>query len=121
MHREREKGAGKVKAVLVLFVLIALVYVGFKVVPPYMDNYQLQDAMKTEARFAGVERKNQDQIRADIFARIRELGIPAKPEDVVVEPDGYNFKISVKYTVLVDLPGYQLKLDFQPNADSRSI
>lgn len=122
MSRDPQRGASKLKTTISLLVLVALVYVGVKVVPAYVDNYQLEDAMKTEARFAAVNRKSPDQVRRDVYKKIQELGIPATPEDIRVVPtSGYGIRITVKYTVVVDLPGYTLRLNFEPTADNMSI
>ena len=121
-YRERERGTGRLKSVLVLAFLAALIYVAFKLVPPFINNYQLEDAMKQEARFAGVNRKDQDSIRNDVFKKIQELEIPARREDIRVEAIApFSVRISLDYTVPVDLSIYQLRLQFHPTGDSSSL
>ncbi len=122
MSRDPQRGASKLKTTISLLILAALVYVGFKIVPAYVNNFELEDAMKTEARFAAVNRKTPEDVRNAIYKKIQELGIPARPEDIRVVPtSGYGIRITVKYTVVVDLPGYTLRLNFQPTADNMSI
>ena len=121
-RREREGGAGRLKTVLVLAFLAALVYVALKLVPPFVDNYQLEDAMKQEARFAGVNRKDPEAIRNDVYKKIQELEIPARREDIRVESIApFSVRISLDYTVPVDLRVYQLRLQFHPTGDSSSL
>ncbi len=122
MSRNRERGAGRMKTILSLLVLAGMIYVGVKVVPPYLNNFELQDSMKTEARFAAVNRKSPEEVREDIYKEIKKLGIPARPEDIHVEPlPGAGLRITVTYSVVVALPGYELVLNFQPTADNASI
>jgi len=122
MSRDPQRGAGKLKTIILLLVLVAFVYVGFKIVPAYVDNFELEDAMKTEARFASVNRKTPEDVRNSIYKKIRDLGIPAGPEDIRVDPvGGSGIRITVTYTVVVDLPGYTLRLNFQPTADNMSL
>lgn len=121
MNGERERGAGRLKTLLVLFILGAGVYIGIKVVPAYVNNFQLEDSLNTEARFAVVQRKPEEEIRDAIYRKIRELEIPARREDIRIESTGHALRISVRYIVVVDLPGYQWKLEFNPSADSRAL
>lgn len=98
-----------------------MVFAGVKIVPPYFANWQFQDAIETEARFAIANRKAEDDIRADVFKKMQELGIPAKRDDIRVSMQEGLVNISLNYTVPVDLQVYQFKLDFHSHADNRTI
>jgi Domain of unknown function (DUF4845) len=119
--RHAEQGGAGLKAVLSIVVLVILVYVGFKVVPPYMDEYQLHDKMVTEARFATVNRRTDEELRDIIFKEIQDLEIPAKREDIAIENTRRSVKISVEYTVPVDLIFYRTELHFNPAVENRSV
>ncbi len=122
MFRQREKGASRLKTVFGLLVLAAIIYCGIQIVPPFVNNYQLQDAIKEEARFAGVNRRDPESIKDDIFVKMRELNIPARREDIHVELNGpFSYLISLDYSVTVDLRVYQLRLQFHPQGDSGSL
>jgi len=101
--------------------LALVVYLAVKVTPAYVNNYQLHDKMQTVARFGVVNRTPEDEMRDTILREIRDLGIPAKREDIHIEASPRDVRISVSYTVVVDLPGYQLKLHFNPTADNRAM
>ena len=116
-----ERGAGRLKTLIGLFVFLALAYCAFKIIPPFINNYQLQDAMVEEARFAGVQRKDTERIRDDVYKKMQEIGIPARREDIRIETVASGLRISLDYRVIVDLPGYQFPLQFHPTADSNSI
>ena len=121
MNRQRERGAARLKAVFWILVLVAAVYVCVKTLPAYFANYQLQDRMITEARFATVNRRSDEELRDIIYSEIQEQQIPARREDIRIENTRRGVNISVEYTVTVDLGVYELKLHFNPSADNRSI
>jgi hypothetical protein len=106
---------------LFLAVLGAMGFCAWKIVPPYFSNWQLQDAVETEARFAIANRKVEDDIRSDVYKKAQELGVPAKKDDIRVTLAEGLVTISLNYTVPVDLQVYQFKLDFHAHADNRTI
>jgi len=121
MNRNRQRGAGKLGTLIWLAILIGVAYCGFKIVPPYIDNYQIEDFMKSEARFANVNRRTPDQLKEVIYKKALEIGIPAKRDDVRVDTVQDGYKISLKYAVVIELPGYTLTLNFNPTADPKSL
>ncbi len=104
-----------VKALVSIFVVVALAYVAFKVVPPYFNNYQFQDAIESEARLAANNpfRTEQD-IRETIAKRAAELDVPLTVDQINVMRSGAEVEIWAKYTIHVELPGYPLDLKFAP-------
>ncbi len=119
--RNSERGGARIKTLIVLIVLGSAVFCAVKIVPPYFANYQLQDSMRQEAAYASASRKKDDDIRADIEKKVKELGIPADSNEIQVSDDAGNVKISVDYTVPVDLAVYQLQLHFHPQANNASL
>lgn len=119
--RARSRGGARLKAVVWLLILLAGGYVLYKVVPVYMANFQLQDRMASEARFATVNRKSEEDIREIIFREIKQRDIPARREDIHVQSTDRGVRISVDYSVTVDLRVYQLQLHFTPSADNRAL
>ena len=116
-----ERGEGKFKAILVTAILLFIAYAAFKMVPPYVDEYQLNDTMQETAKFASVTRSGEEQIRATVFRKIEELGIPAKKEDVKVTAVNGRVSISVDYTVPIDLMVYKFELHFTPSTSNKDI
>lgn len=121
MSRERGRGGARLKAVSWLFGALAVIYVGVKVVPVYFANYQLQDKMLTEARFATVNRRTDEELRNIIYREIQDRDIPARREDIHIEQSSRGVRISVDYTVPVDLKVYEFKLHFSPTSENRSL
>ena len=121
MRHERQRGGARLKAIFWTAVLVACGFVAFKVVPVYFANYQLQDKLQVEARFATVNRRSDDELREVIHKEIQERDIPARREDIKVQQSQRGVRISVDYTVTVDLKVYQLQLHFTPSADNRAL
>ena len=120
----RERGGSRLNLVLTLLFLGGVVFFAVKVVPPYFANYQFQDSIESEARFAmtGYPKKSEDDIRDDIWKKAQELSIPIKKEeDIQVTMDQGNVTISTSYTIPVDLAVYQFNLQFHPHADNHTI
>jgi uncharacterized protein DUF4845 len=119
--RYGERGTGKLKAILYTVILVLLIYSAFKIVPVYVQDYQLSDKMQETARFAVVNRYNEEQIRDTIFKEIQSLEIPAKRDDIKVSSSQSVVKISVDYTVPVDLFFYHMDIHFTPSSENKSI
>jgi Domain of unknown function (DUF4845) len=120
-NRDRQRGGSRISSIIMLLVLAAMAYAAFKIVPAYFADYQLNDAMTTEARFAQVNRKGAADVQDDIWKKVQELGIPAKKQDIVVITDQGSVKISVSYTVPVDLVVTQKDLQFHDQADNKAL
>jgi len=123
-NRIDERGGSRLNLLLTLAILGATIFVGVKVMPPYFANYQFEDAVKSEARFAlsGYPRKTEDDIRNDIWKKAQELDIPlAKKEAIQIVLNQGNVTISTDYTVPVDLLVYQFNLQFHPHANNYTI
>ena len=127
-----EQGEGKLKAVVYLAIFLLMIYSAVKVVPIYVSNYQLSDKMQEQARFAVVNRYSEEQIRDNVFKVVQELEnphdhqrlileSPAKREDIKVVSTNEVVKISLDYTVPIDLFFYHLELHFSPSSMNRSL
>jgi len=119
--RRAERGEGRLKALIYFAILIAGVFVAFKLVPAYVADYELRDKMSEQARFAVVNRYTEEQIRDNIFRTIQDLDIPARREDVKVQNTNHGIMITVNYTVPVDLMVYKTDLNFSSSSEGRDI
>ncbi|MGH9864947.1 MAG: hypothetical protein ACRD4H_05980 [Candidatus Acidiferrales bacterium] len=119
--RKGERGGARIKSLLVLIILGSAIFFAVKTVPPYFNNYQLLDTMRQEAAYASATRKKDDDIRADVEKKVKQLGIPADSKDIQVSDVSGNVQISVDYTIPVDLAIYQLQLHFHPQANNASL
>ncbi|HXA56410.1 MAG TPA: hypothetical protein VNU84_03165 [Candidatus Acidoferrum sp.] len=121
--RRGERGGSKLNMLLAILIVGGIAYVGWKLIPPYFANYQFQDAIETESRFAltGYPKRSQDDIQNEVFKKAQELGIRVKPDDVHVVMDATTCAISLDYSVPIDLQVYQFSLQFHDHADNHTI
>ena len=116
-----QRGSSKLNLVFTLLVVGFLVFTAVNIVPALFAKYQLQDAIETESRFAVINRKGEDEIRADVWKKMQELGIPATKDAIRVTALQRDVSISVDYSVPVDLKVYQFNLEFHTHADNQTL
>ncbi len=120
-NRRKERGAGKLKAIIFTVVFLLLIYVAFKLVPAYVSEYQLQDKMQELSRFGVVNLYTDEQVRDNVFKVVQDLDIPAKREDIKVSVTQSVVKVSLDYSVPVDLLFYSTDLHFSPSSENKSL
>lgn len=116
-----QRGEGKLKAVVYTAIILLIIYAGVKFIPPYISEYELSDKMQEQARYAVVNRYTEEQIRDNIFKVVQDLEIPAKREDIKVAASNAVVKISLSYTVPVDLFFYHADLNFSPSSENKAL
>ncbi len=120
-RRRGQRGEGRAKAIIFTAIFLMAVYAAFKLVPPYVSEYELTDKMQEQARFAVVNRYTAEQIRDNIFKVVEDLDIPAKREDIKVTATPEVVKISLDYTVPVNLLLYSTELHFSPTSENKAL
>ncbi len=121
LRRRSERGEGKLKGIAVAALVVLAIYSAFKILPAYVNDYQLSDKMQEQARFALVNRYTEEQIRENIFKIVQDLDIPAKREDIKIVANNSVVKISMDYTVPVDLLMYHMDLHFTPSSENKAL
>jgi len=120
-QRRLERGEGRLKGILIVVIAVLAIYTAWKMVPPYVNNYQLDDSMQEQSRYAMVNRYTEEQIRENIYKKMVDLDIPAKKEDIKIVANNNLVKISLDYTVPVDVLVYHTDLHFTPNSETKSL
>jgi hypothetical protein len=113
---QRGEGHFKLLVVLVIFGLIG--YAGFKIVPPYVNNYQLEDTCQTESRFFAAHQKTDQKVRETLWAEVQSLNAPITQDQIRVEIIGRTARVSIDYSVTVNLFGYDYTMNFHPSGES---
>jgi hypothetical protein len=119
--RRSERGEGKLKGIIIAALVVLAIYSAFKILPAYVNDYQLSDKMQEQARFALVNRFTEEQIRENIFKIVQDLDIPAKREDIKIISNNSVVKISMDYTVPVDLLMVHMDLHFTPSSENKAL
>src|SRR5579863_10346171 len=105
--RNGERGAGNLKAIVWTMILVALIYVASMMLPVLINEYEFQDSLQNIARYASVNRRNNEQIRQSVLDEVQKEDLPVQVDDIKVEGTSGNIHINVDYSVTVDLKVYQ--------------
>jgi len=113
------------KLIFGVFLIVACVYLGAKVVPLFFSNYQFEDAIKTQALMSTNNSDSDDTIRDQVYKKAQEFDVPLTKESIRVQRVGTqgsgSVSIEAPYTVHLDLPGYSTDLHFSPATRNKSI
>ncbi len=118
--RRSESGGGRLKLFFAIIFLAAVAYVAAKVVPVYVNNYQLNDDIHQLAIQATVDRSSAEAIQNKVLDYARDLNLPVKRENVTVRAGG-DVSIDVDYRVPIDLKVYAFELHFTPSAANKQL
>jgi hypothetical protein len=121
VERHGEKGAGHLKAIIWTLILASIAFLGFKVTPLLISEYEFQDGIQTIARMASVNRPDSEKIRQAVLKEAEKDELPIRAEDIQVESSSGNIHISANYSVTVDLKVYQWTLNFNPSATNNAL
>lgn len=118
--RRSESGAGSAKAIFAILFLVAVVYCGWKVIPVYVNNYELNDDIRQLAIQATVDRSSAEQVQNKILNYAKDLNLPVKRENITVQV-GNRVTINVDYTIPIDLKVYVWMKEFVDSAENNQI
>jgi hypothetical protein len=113
------------KLVFGVGIILAMMLVAFKLFPPYFSNYELEDAIKTEAVQSTYTTRSEEDIRDTVIKRARKYDIELTPKQVHVVRNGGigtgTLSIDAEYSVPIELPGYSTTLEFHPSTKNRGV
>jgi uncharacterized protein DUF4845 len=112
---------GKVKGLIGLLVIVAGFYVAWNMVPPYFNNYQLQDALDDIARKGSYTAQTDDDIKKAVIAKAETEDIKLKEDQIVVSRVRDMLGITVKYRIHVEMLVHPVDLDFTANSLNKRI
>jgi len=117
---------GTIKALIGILAIVAVVYVGWQVVPPELANYSFQDDLRNVAMTAGSNPHEPDQDIIDsVVKKAQDHQITLAPEQITVQRIGTVGSLAVyvaaDYTVPVELPGYSFTLHFTPSSGNKGF
>src|SRR5271165_3689225 len=117
---------GTIKAVIGFLAIIGVVYAGFQIVPPELNNYSFTDDLRTVALMGGSNPHTSDQELLDqVIKKAQEHGITLTPEQVTVQhigtPGAPAVYVAADYSVPISLPGYSFTLHFTPSSGNKTF
>jgi hypothetical protein len=112
----------QLKSLIGLVVVLGAFYVAFKLMPPYYNELQFQDAVDAETRASSyTPGKTEQDIRDAIAKKARENDIPISPEQIKVQRMGADVTVSIDYVVHVDLLVHPIDLSFHVGSKNKAI
>ncbi|MBF0516627.1 MAG: hypothetical protein HQK97_05835 [Nitrospirae bacterium] len=105
-----ERGAGGIKAILVIAIVVAALYVGYMFAMPNFKHNTMNSEAKEIARLGQDTEKTLELLNE----KVQELGIPIKKEQINVTFDKEKRIVTIKmaWSVDVDLMGFYKKTLF---------
>ncbi|HEY2234828.1 MAG TPA: DUF4845 domain-containing protein [Blattabacteriaceae bacterium] len=111
----------KLKGFIALGVVVAAFYVAWNMIPPYFNNYQLQDALDDIARKNTYTTISDDDLKKIVVTKADTEDIKLKEDQVIVTRKVDGLGISVKYKVHVDMVVHPVDLEFTANSLNKRI
>jgi len=114
-YGEREGKAG-IGTLIFLLIVVAIIYVGIKIAPPWIRYYQVRNLFGVEATRAS--RITDQEILSDITRKLKEIKAPIDLNEVSIRREGNNIQISVTYEESVSFIGgrYEKTFTFSPQS-----
>ena len=117
-----EVASGRLKTLFSLAILAAVVFIAVKIIPVYVNNYELEDHIGQLSTQLAVRTKpaTPEEVKNEVVAFAQDHGIALTADNVKVTISN-RVVIILDYTVPVDLVVYTLKLHFTKSAENRSL
>lgn len=117
-----QHGGARLRLLVFLLIFGTLAYVGWKTIPPYVAEYELEDWMRTQTPYFLVNHMPDDTLRDAIMKELQDRDIPAGKDDVKIQSNNARMiKYEVDYSVPLDFGFYQTALHFSAKSDSQSL
>jgi hypothetical protein len=116
-----DSGKGTIKSFLSLAFIAAVIFACVKIIPVYVNNYQLQDYIQSQTPYWLTQHATPEAIRNNILAKAQDLDLSLIPDNVTLEVSGVKVSVNIDYVVPVNLIVYTLPLHFSPSSENRSI
>lgn len=119
--RHSDSGNASIKTYLTLAFLVCLVYASIKIIPVYVNSFEIEDYIRQQTPFWLTQKASGDLIRGRVLEKARELNLPIDADQVQVDATSASVTVILDYTVPVDLKVYTVKLHFKSSAQNKSL
>lgn len=113
------------KLILGVGVIVAVAFLGIKIIPAFFSNYEFEDFIKEEALHSTYSTRSEDDIRDAVIKHAHDFDISLTAAQVHVSRTGSNgngsLSIEADYSVPIDLPGYSMTVDFHPSSKNKGV
>src|SRR5687767_4637405 len=112
MHgTDSERGAGAIKNIILIVLVLYGIYVAVKVVDVKADDAAMAKGVESMIRFAGVNRDKLPDLEYKLEQEMKKLEIPATKEDFKVLDEGKEWHVVLKYKRELKLGPYTYRRD----------
>ena len=116
---------GSIKAIGGVAVMVVVVTICLKLIPPYFSNYEFEDFIKNEAIQSTYGTRSEEEIRESVVKHAREYDIQLTGRQVHVSRTGNSgtgtLTIEAEYSIPVSMPGYSTTLEFHPSSSNKGL
>ncbi len=116
-----EQGGSRLQLLIALLIVAAIILAAVRITPVYVSSYEFEDAMRSQAKYAGVNDKSPQQIQRELHRKALELSLPLERKQISVTPAARGVRIAARYTVPIDLVVYTANFTFDFQADTGSV
>jgi hypothetical protein len=116
LRNHRERGEGQFGCLVGIIILLVAAVLAYKLIPIKVKAADLRDTVVDEAKSAG--QHDERLIMKNILLKAKELNFPVAEKDVQINRKSTYVIIDVKYSVPVDLPGYNFNWNFHHHAEN---
>ena len=117
MRRYRaQRGEGQFGCVVGLLLLLAGIFVAYKMIPIKVKAAELRQEVVDESKSAGMH--GDERIMKEIMSKAQELELPLTQEGVTINRRASAITVDVNYTVPVEFPGFVYKWNFHHHAEN---
>jgi len=112
------RGESKLSSLIYLLIAAGIFYFFYKMIPPYMDYFALEDEANQQLMMAKINPR--DVILDDLYRKAQQRGIPIEKKDIELNiTDDGKMDIHIAWKVDVDF-GYDIVkvLDFEVNTSN---
>src|SRR5262245_12495680 len=99
-RRDGERGAANFTTYLSMLVFVLACYAGWKFIPVYINAYDFDGAIKTQAQYSG-SMKPDETIYKELLQKAVDLKLPIKRENLKIERTQSQMTITASYIVPV--------------------
>lgn len=117
-HRWSQSGEGKLGCVFSLILVLAAVFVAYKMIPVRVKASEFRSNIEDEAKSASMRRGGDAEIRKRLMSRAEDLHLPVDPKNLEISRQYGNIRIEASYTVPVEFPGYTYHWRFHHKAEN---
>ena len=121
LPRHQERGAARLKFILIIAVIAIVVYVGFQYVPVAYQASRYKVAMQDAVDKAAAIGQSSEWVRNQLRTDGNAYSVPADAEITVERGADGRVQARVKYTRPVSLPGYTYSYNFDYTAKSTEL